>query len=681
MKNKIILIFATILIIGSLKAQQNVEIVKEEFKIDKKGFNLAWSDVKLGNKHYKKMTRGGFLQALETYNYAYEYNPENAELNYKIGICYLYSIYKPKSMYYLEQAYEMKPNISDDILWNLALAYQQNYMFDKSIEFLDKYKTFLQKNNLPNKDAQISKKITECKAGKILYENPENVIITNMSNINSPYPDYCPVISADESVLVFTSRRELVIGGLKDNRDGQFYEDIFISYNKKNEWEEPFNIGKPLNSKYHDATVGLSSDGQSMLMYKAGDIYICNLKGDKWTSPELLPEVINSEKIENSACFSFDGNKIYFIRGKTNDVETSNGDIFVSEKINGIWQKANKLSDVINSKYDEDGVFMHPDGKTLYFSSKGHNSIGGYDIFKSTLKSNNTWTEPQNLGYPINTPDNDVYFVLSADGKTGYYSSIREDGKGFTDIYKINFAPQKATFQNGDDNLIATDENTTSESSLEVAEEIKTVNLTLVTGKVFDNNTLEPVETVIQVFDNEKNEIVLETTSNSKTGKYLVTLPSGKNYGMAIKAVGYLFHSENFDLPESQTYQKVTKDIPLFPIEEGSKIVLKNIFFDFDKSTLKKESFYELGKLVSFMNENPKLNIEISGHTDNKGSEQYNQKLSESRAKSVVDYLINKKIDKNRLKYRGASFNEPIASNNTDDGRQLNRRVEFKIIK
>lgn len=416
-------------------------------------------------------------------------------------------------------------------------------------------------------------------------------------------------------------------------------------------------------------------------MYKAGDIYICNLKGDKWTSPELLPEVINSEKIENSACFSFDGNKIYFIRGKTNDVETSNGDIFVSEKINGIWQKANKLSDVINSKYDEDGVFMHPDGKTLYFSSKGHNSIGGYDIFKSTLKSNNTWTEPQNLGYPINTPDNDVYFVLSADGKTGYYSSIREDGKGFTDIYKINFAPQKATFQNGDDNLIATDENTTSESSLEVAEEIKTVNLTLVTGKVFDNNTLEPVETVIQVFDNEKNEIVLETTSNSKTGKYLVTLPSGKNYGMAIKAVGYLFHSENFDLPESQTYQKVTKDIPLFPIEEGSKIVLKNIFFDFDKSTLKKESFYELGKLVSFMNENPKLNIEISGHTDNKGSEQYNQKLSESRAKSVVDYLINKKIDKNRLKYRGASFNEPIASNNTDDGRQLNRRVEFKIIK
>jgi len=680
MKKYLILIFL-VTIISNLNAQQNVEIVKAEFKIEKKGFGTAWNDVKVGNSFYIKMTRGGFLQALEAYNYAYEYNENNAELNYKIGICYLYSIYKHQSKYYLERAYEMKPNITDDILWDLALAYQQNYMFDKAIEYLNKYKTFLQKNNLLQKNELISKKITECKTGKTLYNNPVNVIISNMGIINSKYPDYCPVISADESVLVFTSRRELVVGGLKDKHDGQYYEDIFISYNKDNVWQEPYNIGRPLNSKFHDATVGLSSDGQSMLVYKSGDIYTCNLKGDKWTSPEPLPSQINSEEIENSACFSFDGNKIYFIRGKTGNSKTSNGDIYISEKKDGEWQTAKKMSSIINTEYDEDGVFMHPDGKTLYFSSKGHNSIGGYDIFKSSLKKDGTWSEPKNLGYPINTPDNDVYFVLSADGKTGYYSSIREEGNGFTDIYKINFSPQKPTFQNSDDNLIADDNTTTSETSLEVAEEIKTVNLTLVVGNIFDNNTLDPIESIIQVFDNDENKMILETSSNSKTGKYLVTLPSGKNYGMAIKATGYLFHSENFDLPESQTYQKVTKDIPLYPIEEGSKIVLKNIFFDYDKSSLKKESFSELNRMVEFMTENSNINIEISGHTDNKGSQHYNQKLSENRAKSVVDYLVGKKIDANRLKYRGVSFNEPIASNDSEKGRQLNRRVEFKIIK
>ena len=239
---------------------------------------------------------------------------------------------------------------------------------------------------------------------------------------------------------------------------------------------------------------------------------------------------------------------------------------------------------------------------------------------------------------------------------------------------------EKPVFQNSDDNLIATNTKPVKESSIEEPANIKNVKLTIITGKIYNASTLEPIEATIEVFDNENNTIVSVSTSNSNTGKYLISLPSGKNYGLLIKADGYLFHSEHFDLPETQTFRKVNKDIKLEEIIEGSKVILKNIFFDFDKSVLRKESFPELNRVVKFMNENPQINIEISGHTDNKGTHEYNVKLSEKRAKAVTDYIIKQGIKTDRIKYRGASFDEPIASNKTPEGRQLNRRVEFKII-
>ena len=667
--------------ISSLFSQENVTIVKEEFKNDKKHFFKAWQNIKYSDRQYEKQTSRGYLLALDFYLEAYEYNQTNPELNYKIGICFIASIYSYRSLPYLEIAYNKKPKVATDILWHLACAYHYNYMFDEAITKYTEYGETLKSSKLKNYTEKRDKRIKECELGKIFYNDPQNVLIINLTNINSIYPDYCPVISADESVLIFTSRREDVVGGKIDKGDGQYYEDIYISYNENNEWQLPYNMGRPLNSPYHDATVGLSPDGQSMLTYRNSDIYISQLNGNNWTEPEPLPKAINSKAVENSACFSYDAQTIYFIRGKTIDPKTSNGDIYFSTLKNGKWQRAEKLPDNINTKYEEDGVFMHPDGKTLYFSSKGHNSMGGYDIFKTVHQEDGTWSDPQNLGYPINTPSDDIYFVLSADGKTGYYSSAREDALGYTDIYKISFITPKPVLLDNEDNLISSNTKPTTETSLSEAANIETVMLTIVTGKIYDENTLLPIETEIEIFDNEKNTVVLRSNSNSETGKYLISLPSGKNYGMVIKANSYLFHTENFDLPETQTFQTVTKDIRLNKIEEGSKIVLKNISFDYDKSSLRDESIPELQSVINFLNENPKVEIEISGHTDNKGSHEYNQKLSENRAKAVVDYLISKNIDKNRLKYRGASFDEPIAPNETEKGRQLNRRVEFKILK
>ncbi len=436
---------------------------------------------------------------------------------------------------------------------------------------------------------------------------------------------------------------------------------IYISYKEGESWTSPQNIGQSLNTPYHDATVGLSPDGQQLFMYQQQNIFFSKLNGDTWTKPEALPKEINSPEVENSACISYDGNKIYFIRGKTGNPKTSNGDIYVSTKKKDSWGEPEKLSSIVNTKYEEDGVFMHPDGKTLFFSSKGHNTMGGFDIFKTIKQEDGTWSKPENIGYPINTPEDDVYFVLSASGQNGYYSSIREDGKGLMDIYQINFSPKKEII---------------TEDTISVVK----AYVTIVKGTVADGTNSKPLESIIEIYDTEKNETVMQVTSNSVSGKYLVSLPSGKNYGMEVRKEGYLFHSENFNVPKAEGYQEIIKNVQLFPIKEDAKVVLKNIFFDTNKSILRSESFSELTRLKQMLIINPLVKIEISGHTDNTGSYKHNQELSKNRAQAVVDYLVENGIDANRLSSRGASWDEPIATNDTDEGKQQNRRVEFKVV-
>jgi outer membrane protein OmpA-like peptidoglycan-associated protein len=306
--------------------------------------------------------------------------------------------------------------------------------------------------------------------------------------------------------------------------------------------------------------------------------------------------------------------------------------------------------------------------------------MGGFDIFKSVL-DNGRWSKPENLGYPINTPDDDLFFTLSASGKHGYFSSARAGGKGGQDLYMITFlGAEKNVIGNSEDFLIAYHSNPISEKVIEAAVELPTSNLTLLKGIIRDEKTKNPLEAIINVFDNSKNIVIAVLASNSKTGRFLVALPSGVNYGISVKADDYLFHSENFDIPAATGYQEVEKEIDMKKVDIGSTIVLRNIFFDFGKSTLRPESIYELTEVVNLLNEMPKLKIELSGHTDNRGSASFNQKLSEDRAKVVVDYLISKGISASRLTYKGYGMEQPIADNDTEEGRQQNRRTEFKII-
>ncbi|HSH64269.1 MAG TPA: OmpA family protein [Bacteroidia bacterium] len=663
---------------------QNIEFTKENFKDNKDGLKEAKKNIENGDDLFEKGSVF-YKLALEPYLEANKFNPNNAVLNYKIGKCYLYSNYKLKSIPYLEKALSLNPTVDLQIHFVLAKAYHLDMQWDKAIQEFKLFEQTLGKGDEFNELKQeVKKHIEECNIGKEMVKHPVRVFIDNVGpEINTQYSDYGPVISADESIMLFTSRRPNTTGGKIDPQINEYFEDIYVSTRKDGKWTAAVNMGPPINTEDHDANSGLSADGQKFLIYigkNNGDLYEAELKGDSWSKPEHMNKNINTDFHESSACYSPDGKSVYFVSDKP-DGGFGSRDIYVSTKDDkGKWGKAVNLGSAINTPYGEEGIFMHPDGKTIYFSSQGHKSMGGYDIFKSVYE-NGKWSEPENLGYPVNTPDDDVFFVISASGKHGYYASFNANGYGEKDIYVVTFlGPEKEMILNNEDNLLASIAAPIKETVIAPVVEVKEAALTILKGVITDALTTKPLEATIELVDNQKNEIVASFTSNSSTGKYLVSLPAGKNYGIAVKKEGYLFHSENFDIPSTAAFQEVIKDIALNNVSVGTKIILKNIFFDFDKATLRPESTNELQRLTKLLNDVPTMKIEISGHTDSKGAADYNQKLSESRAKSVVDYLVKAGIAQNRLTFAGYGKDQPIATNDTDEGRQLNRRTEFKII-
>ena len=634
---------------------QNIEFTKGNFKSDLNGLKTAQKNIVQGNEYFTER-KGGYQLALGFYLKANEFNPNNAELNYKIGVCYLNGYTKDKAYPFLKKASELNPKVADDIYFQLGKALQNDLRFDEAMDSYIIYKSICRNNkNYPEIEKLLNKKIDECKNGFILANTTVKGQIINLQNLNSEFPDYCPLISADEKVMIFTSRRSNTTGGQRDPEDLGYFEDVYISHKVDNVWSEAKDIGSSINTATHDATVGLSPDGQELYIYKGvqgGDIYVCKLKGDRWSDPRALPYPINTEFRESSASISSDGNTLYFVSDR--DKETRR-DIYRCAKDNkGKWGEVEKLSNVVNTPYDEEGVFIHPDNKTLYFSSKGHKTMGGYDVFLTTLQPDGTWSEPKNIGYPINTPNDDLYFTMSGSGMHGYFSSVRPEGKGDKDIYLIDFS--------------------------EAVSPMTIASVTLIKGEVRDSVTGQPIEAEIEIVDNAKNELVAIFISNSVTGEYLISLPSGKNYGITLKAKDCLFHSENFDIPESAAFSEITMNVNLNRVNVGSRVVLRNIFFDYASDVIRGESFTELERMYLLLKDNPTIRIEISGHTDNQSSMETNMRLSSARAKAVVEYLVKKGIDSSRLESKGYAYTQPIASNETEEGKKQNRRVEYKIL-
>lgn len=687
------IIIVGLLLISSGTFAQGIEFDKDNFKADKEGLKEAKKNIDEGDK----LCESGpmfYKEAIPFYEKANVFNPDNAALNYKLGECYLNSVFKKKAFDHLAKALKLHPGINPRVHYYLGQAYHLNLEFDKAITEYSKFQSTAMINPDPRDRQDLELRILQCYSGKKIVKAPIRVFIDNLGTaLNTEFQEFGSVISADESVIIFTSRRTGSTGGKKDPMLNEYFEDIYISTkNADGTWTQAEPLSENVNTSDHDAIAGISADGQRIIIYKGkegiGDLFECVLEGTEWSKPQSFGKNINKkDSHEPSACYSPDGKSIYYVSNKIGGM--GDHDIYVShldEK--GKWGPGENLGANINTKYNDDGVYMHPDGKTLYFGSEGHSSMGGLDIFKSVYNSETkTWSKPENIGYPVSTPENDVFFTISASGKHGYYtSSVHKDNKGLNDLYMITFlGEEKQMVLNNEDNLLASVAAPVKEIVIAPVVSVKEAQLTILKGVISDYMSKELLGAEIEIVDNEANVVIATFISNTKTGKYLVSLPAGKNYGIAVKKDGYLFHSENFDIPKISAFQEVEKNIELKKLSVGSKIVLRNIFFDLDKATLRAESTNELNRLIKLMNDVPTLNIELGGHTDSQGSDSHNQDLSERRAKAVVDYLTKAGIVASRLK--SAGYGETELVNECANGvkcssekHQLNRRTEFKVL-
>jgi outer membrane protein OmpA-like peptidoglycan-associated protein/tetratricopeptide (TPR) repeat protein len=472
---------------------------------------------------------------------------------------------------------------------------------------------------------------------------PENL----GDSINTTDLEYFPSLTIDGKKMIFTRR-------IKDNED--FYESDLDNNGK---WGKAFSLPGNINSTtFNEGAQNISQDGKWLLFtgcnFPEGlgscDLYISYLTKKGWSEPENLGPNVNSEFWESTPSLSPDKRDLYF----SSNVPGGFGgkDIWVCHRDeNGKWGEPLNLGSEINTAGDESTPFIHADNQTLYFNSNGH---PGYsekpDIFVTRKLPNGKWSKPENLGYPINTIDDEGSLIVASDGKTAYYSSDRSDTKGGLDIY-----------------------------TFELRQDIRPLKTLWVKGQVYDKKTKEGLPSSVELTDINTRQLVSKLQTD-EDGNYLITLPVGKDYAFNVNRKGYLFYSENYNISATANDSIFHADIPLQPIEANAHIVLKNVFFDTKKTELKPESITELDNVVKLMNENPKIKILISGYTDNVGKPADNLLLSKSRAVAVVNYLLGKGIKNERLSFKGMGETNPVADNKTEEGRSLNRKTELSIV-
>ncbi|MCF6243287.1 MAG: OmpA family protein [Bacteroidales bacterium] len=619
-------------------------------------FISSLSALSAQNKYYsnKKKAVKEFETALQNYNLQYYarakqnlYNALKIDAKFLDAYVLLAEIgfeqgNKKEAIEYFEKALHIDKDYFPMIYLRKADLELQTGQYSKAKADYNKFLSY--KKESKRHINYIKNKIESCDFAENMLKHKVSFHPENLGTaINSPLSEYWPSITADGKIITFT----------RSNRDTHSQEDLFYSEKVKDQWLTAKNIGTPINTAKSEGAQSISADGHTMVFTAclrndgvgSCDIYISHKIGNTWTKPVNMGSPVNSKYKETQPALTADGKAIYFVSNRPGGKGAF--DIWYSFlQKNGKWSIPVNLGDSINTKEDELAPFIHYDGKTLYFSSFGHQGMGGSDMFLSRRIKDTVWTKPLNLGYPINTYFNEESMIVSADGKLGMFSSDIEGGYGQKDIY-----------------------------SFELYEKIRPYRTLFAKGLVYDAKTNKPLQADIEI-TGLKDSSSFKTVSDKISGDFLITLFPDKSYAFNVIKNGYLPYSKNLFLPDSNIIIK----IPLQPVELGKVFVLRNIFFDIDKYQLKAESFAELDMLKDFLANNKKLVVEIQGHTDNTGTLAHNKILSVNRAKAVYDYLVLKGIDKKRLTYKGFADTQAIASNNTKEGRALNRRTAFKII-
>lgn len=522
------------------------------------------------NGEYKDFFREGnyllleenYEMALKNFFRAYQLDSSSANINYNVGLCYLKSsIHKAdaeaklsKAVKSISKHYRMDDHTEKDApplaLFYYAQALHVNYRFDEAVEYYNKFAAYVEDDKDWKKEIEYYKQQTFY--AKQLIAVPINVQISNLGDsINSEWPDFSPVLSADERTLIYTTRRPTSTGGEK-TPEGQYFEDIVVSYkDDQGRWSKPASLSEYVNTSGHEASVSLSPDGQTLIVFKDdggnGNIYFSQWDGKNWGGLQMFGSDVNTKYWEPHACLNTEGNVLYF----TSDRPGGKGgrDIYRCVKLpNGKWSKALNVGSSINTEYDEDAPFIHPDGKMFFFASKGHKTMGGFDLMFSMIDDDGKFSEPINLGYPINTPDDEVFYSTTPDGKRAYFSSAKDGGYGEKDIYMISIAgvPEKA--------------------------------LALFKGQIVpaEGETL-PEELVIIVTDKLTGENIGTYRPKMANGTFAVILPPGKEYNFSYQAPkGEEFYSEDIYVTNELSYQEIKKEINLEPIKLLGKIKVRD---------------------------------------------------------------------------------------------------------
>ena len=543
--------------------------------------------------------------------------------------------------------------VREEVVYNLLA--NTLFSLERYAEACNYYQELLNLQNIdPDLKTAIEIKLLNSRFRQAMIENPVSFNPVNLGPfVNTEADEYINSISAEDSGIFFTRRIKNAAGQMRE-----FTEDFYFANITGDSFEKTIKLNYPPGKENDAGAICLSPDGRLLFFtacfrpdsYGSCDLYYSEKKGDTWTVAKNMGAYINTDSWDAQPSISPDGKTLYFASNRKGGLGSS--DIWKTERMpEGDWSRPVNIGMPVNTSSAEMAPFIHYDNKTLYFSSSGHPGMGGADLFKS-IRNVETWTPPENLGYPINSSADELVMVVNPEGNRGFISSNNLKGEGGYDIFMFD-----------------------------LYDAIRPSPISYLKGKVFDRVSGRPLEARFELIDLILDSAIIDARSDQVNGEFLVCLYGNRDYALNVSCDGYLFYSEHFPLSEIKSrWDPVLKDIPLEQIAVGKTMVLRNIFFDTDEFQLKTISYAELDKLVSFLQINPALRIEIGGHTDDEGSEAYNIELSLKRAQAVYDYLSDHGITAGRISYKGYGESRPIKPNETEDGRALNRRTEITIL-
>ncbi|GAA4846220.1 OmpA family protein [Algivirga pacifica] len=591
--------------------------------------------------------------------------PTSRDLHYFMGVAYLNSSTedKGKALVHLRKGRDAE-DAKVMIDYYLGMAFHYQHQMDSALYYYQKYQGRLSPSNAQDEIREVEQLINQCQYGSVLMSDSLEVTIYNLGDsINTDRPEIAPVISADESILIFTSRRKDSMGEEMDPLYDLPYEDIYIA--EKNDlgvWQTPKNIGSKINTDGHDAAIGMSPDASKLFIYKSedserelsGDIYVSNFDKGKWSVPQPLEGIINTPYWETHATITADGKAMYFVSNRPDDMAQGERDIYVVRKLpNGKWAVPENLGSQINTPYDEESPFIHPNGNILYFSSKGHHGMGGFDIFSSEWnEETQEWSQAKNIGYPINTAYDDIFYTVSADGNRGYFSSIRSDSRGGQDIYMVN-------------------------DPYHTAEE-----LIVFRGDVSDIMTKEPLEAMISVVSKSTMKLVSEKSTNPNNGRFTFLLNPGESYAVFITKDNYLFKSYALNVSEQTGFLNVDESFELKRKGDYQSEELSNTFFT-EYNDLTANSSNELKVLSEFIKNEDDFVVELVVHQapEEEKAPIVAKLETQAKADAIIRELEFFGVKEGDAIGKGYGFGQefPIADNATKLGKLKNSRVEYVL--